>query len=721
MPADFVTAEDGTGLVHTAVAFGEDDFRLGEQQGLRVINPVRSNGTYDERIGPYAGRWVKDADPDLIEDLRARGRILRAESYEHSYPHCWRCGTPLLYYAKPSWYIATSERKDGLLASNESVNWYPPHIKHGRFGNWLENNVDWALSRERYWGTPLPVWRCPAGHVRVIGSFAELRELSGVELADPHRPFVDEVSFMCPDCGEPMRRVPEVIDVWFDSGSMPFAQHHAPFENREHFEARFPADFICEALDQTRGWFYSLLAISTLLFDQSAYRNVVCLGLLLDEQGRKMSKSVGNTVEPWDVINRFGADAFRWYLFTSKYPWDGYRFSLETIGEAVRQFLLQLWNTYSFYVLYANANGVDRASSGELTELDQWALSRLAATVVTVRERLEDFDATTAGRAIQEYVEELSNWYVRRSRPRFWDGDPAAFLTLRTALLTLAQLLAPFVPFLADELYDNLDGTEPSVHLTDFPEPGERDLGLEEAMGVARQAVGLGLAARSQARVKVRQPLRAAAIVAPGGEREAIERFADLVREELNVKELRFVEQADELSEIEIKPNYRTLGPKFGKQMPLVAAAVAGLDPVHVAEALRTGGRLAITIGGQDHELSADDLLVSMKPLEGYQLAREGSHAVALELEIDFELQVEGWAREIVHAVQAARRDAGLEVSDRIVLTLDGDDDLVGAARAYEDYIAGETLATQVNYESLQGVDPITIDDRELRVGVALA
>ena len=721
LPADFVTADDGTGLVHTAIAFGEDDFRLGEQQGLRVINPVRSNGTYDERIGPYAGRWVKDADPDLIEDLRSRGRLLRAESYEHSYPHCWRCGTPLLYYAKPSWYIATSEHKDRLLASNESVNWHPEHIKHGRFGNWLENNVDWALSRERYWGTPLPVWRCPSGHMRVIGSFAELRDLSGVELSDPHRPYVDEVTFACPDCGEPMRRVPEVIDVWFDSGSMPFAQHHAPFQNLEHFEQRFPADFICEALDQTRGWFYSLLAISTLLFDQSAYRNVVCLGLLLDDQGRKMSKSVGNTVEPWDVIDRFGADAFRWYLFTSKYPWDGYRFSLETIGEAVRQFLLQLWNTYSFYVLYANANGVDRAAWGELTELDEWALSRLAATVATVRERLEDFDATTAGRAIQEYVEELSNWYVRRSRRRFWDGDPAAFATLRTALVTLAQLLAPFTPFLADEVYDNLDGSEPSVHLTDFPHGGERDLGLEEAMAIARQAVGLGLAARAQARVKVRQSLRAAAIVAPGGEREAIERFADLVRDELNVKELRFVEQADELSEIEVKPNYRTLGPKFGQQMPLVAAAVAGLDPVHVAEALRSGSPIAISIGGQDHELSAEDLLVSMKPLEGYQLAREGSHAVALELEIDFELQVEGWAREIVHAVQAARRNAGLDVSDRIALTLDGDDDLLSAARAYEDYIAAETLATQVSYEPLEGVDPVTIDDRELRVAVALA
>jgi len=720
LPADFVTAEDGTGLVHTAVAFGEDDFRLGEQEGLNVINPVRPNGTYDERIGGYAGRWVKDADPDLIEDLRARDRLLRAETYEHSYPHCWRCGTPLLYYAKPSWYIATSERKDRLLAANETVAWYPEHIKHGRFGNWLENNVDWALSRERYWGTPLPVWRCAHGCVKVIGSLDELERESGVRLEDPHRPFVDEVVLQCENCGGEMRRVPEVIDVWFDSGSMPFAQYHAPHHNLERFEERFPADFICEALDQTRGWFYSLLAISTLLFDRASYRHVVCLGLLLDEQGRKMSKSVGNTVERWDVINRFGSDAFRWYLFTSKYPWDGYRFSLETIGEAVKQFLLKLWNTYSFYVLYANANSIaPSAAVGEPTELDRWADSRLQATVATVRERLEAFDATTAGRAIQDYLEELSNWYVRRRR-RFWDGDPAAFATLRTALVTLAKLLAPFTPFLADEIYDNLDGSETSVHLTDFPEPGERDLALEEAMGVAREAVRLGLAARAQARIKVRQPLRAAVIVATGTERQAIERFSDLIREELNVHELRLAAAAEELAELEVKPNYKTLGPRFGKQMPLVAAAVAGLDPRQVVQALRTGGSVAIAVGGQDHELSAEDLLVSMKPLEGYQLEREGSHAVALELEIDVELQIEGWAREIVHAVQAARRDAGLDVSDRIVLTLAGDEDLTGAARAYEDYIANETLAVQISYERLDGLAPVMIDGRELRIGVAL-
>ncbi|MHB8689826.1 MAG: isoleucine--tRNA ligase [Solirubrobacteraceae bacterium] len=725
---DFVTADDGTGLVHTAVAFGEDDFRLGEQYGLNVINPVRGDGTYDERITGYAGRSVRDADPDLVEDLRARGRLLKAEPYEHSYPHCWRCGTPLLYYAKPSWYIATSQVKDRMLAGNETIGWHPEHVKHGRFGKWLEGNVDWALSRERYWGTPLPVWRCSGAscdHIHVVGSLSELASLSGVELQDPHRPFVDEVTFPCRHCGEPMARVPEVIDVWFDSGSMPFAQYHAPLENQEHFEQRFPADFVCEALDQTRGWFYSLLAVSTLLFDTPSFRNVVCLGLILDEQGRKMSKSLGNTVEPWAVIDQFGADAFRWYLFTSKYPWDGYRFSLETIGEAVRQFLLPLWNVYSFYVLYANATedlGLAHAPAvADKSDLDRWVLSRLQATVATVRERLDDFDATGAGRAIAEFVEELSNWYVRRSRRRFWEGDPAAFATLHEALVTVSKLLAPFTPFIADEIYDNLDGSEPSVHLTDFPTPSAtRDEALEAAMSVARETVRLGLAARGQAKLAIRQPLRAAVIVATGSERGAIESLAEIVRDELNVRELRFVSDADELGQVEIKPNYRTLGPRFGKHMPLVAAAVAGLDPASAAATLREGLTVAINVAGHDHALSAEDLIVTMKPLEGYQVEREGSHAVALELLLDDELLIEGRARQIVRAVQLARQGAGLQITDRILLTLDGDPLLLEAARAHQEYIAGEVLAVAVAYESLNGAAPVTIDGMTLKIAVAL-
>ncbi|MDQ3767852.1 MAG: isoleucine--tRNA ligase [Actinomycetota bacterium] len=725
LPADFVTAADGTGLVHTAIAFGEDDFQLGRAFGLAVVNPVRLDGTYDERIGPYEGRFVKDADADLVEDLRARGRLLRLEDHEHAYPHCWRCSTPLLYYAKPSWYIATSQVRDRLLAANETINWHPAHIKHGRFGDWLENNVDWALSRERYWGTPLPVWRCAEGHLTVIGSLAELQERSGVALEDPHRPFVDDVAFACPECGEEARRVPEVIDGWFDSGAMPFAQYAAPLseKGREHFEARFPAQFICEALDQTRGWFYSLLAVSTLLYDRSSYENVVCLGLILDADGQKMSKSRGNTVAPWEVIERFGADALRWYFFTSKQPWDGYRFSLEAIGEGVRLFLRQLWNTLVFLQTYRAEEGVEATP----TELDRWVRSRLDATVEEVTDRLEHYDATTAGRAIAAFVDELSNWYVRRSRRRFWDGDPAAFATLRECLLTVARLLAPFTPFVADEVFEVLDGGEPSVHLCDWPIAGERDVELEHAMGVARETVRLGLAARGGAKIKVRQPLHEAVVVAAGREREAIERLGDVVREELNVRELRFVGRADELGSHTVRPNYRTLGPRFGKAMPQVAAAVAALDPARVADALRAGRSVGLFVDGHEHPLEARDLQLALQPLEGYQLEREGSHAVALELTLDDDLRREGLAREIVHAVQAARKTAGLAVEDRIALTLGGDESLVEAARSFEAYVAGETLALEVRYlwpeSEARGYDgePASIEGRELRIAVTRA
>jgi isoleucyl-tRNA synthetase len=719
LPADFVTAEDGTGIVHTAVAFGEDDFRLGAEQGLEVVNPVRLDGTFDERIGPYAGRWVKDADPDLIEDLRARGRLLRAETLVHAYPHCWRCGTPLLYYAKPSWYIRTSALRDRLLAANETVDWRPPHIKHGRFGKWLENNVDWAISRERYWGTPLPVWRCDNGHVEAVGSIAEVEQRSGRELPDPHRPYVDEHTWACAECGAETRRVPEVIDVWFDSGSMPFAQRHAPFENEDRFRETFPADYICEAIDQTRGWFYSLLAISTLLYDQAPYRNVLVLGLIADPEGKKMSKSLGNIVVPWEVIQRHGADAFRWYYLTSKQPWDGYQFSTDTVGESVRQFLLQLWNTYGFYVLYANANDVTEPGEPE-TELDRWAISRLNATIAEVRDRMEDYDATRAGQAIAAFVDELSNWYVRRSRRRFWDGDPAAFGTLKTCLVEVTKLLAPFTPFVADAIFENLDGGVDSVHLCDFPEAGPRDLPLETAMAVARETVRLGLAARGHGKLKVRQPLRAAVVVAAGEERDAIERMQDIVLDELNVKELRFVSEAAELGSYEVKPNYRALGPRFGKQMPQVAAAVAALDPGHVAAALRDGGQVGISVNGHDHVLGPDDLTLAMQPLAGYQLEREGSHAVALELELDHELRREGLAREIVHAVQNARKAAGLQVEDRIELSLGGDAELLAAARDHEGYIAQETLALKVSYDADSGTEA-TIEGRPLTIALRRA
>ncbi|HEY2334918.1 MAG TPA: isoleucine--tRNA ligase [Solirubrobacterales bacterium] len=761
----FVTTEDGTGLVHIAPAFGEDDYRAAAENGIfdptshgTLYNPVSLEGRFDNRVIGFEGGFVKDPEVTraLIADLDRRGLLLREQVYEHAYPHCWRCDTPLLYYAKSSWYVATSQVRDRMLANNEGIGWRPEHIKDGRFGKWLENNVDWALSRDRYWGTPLPIWECTGedcdGHF-CAGSVAELRERSKGEIPeDLHRPYIDEVTVECEDCGSEMRRVDSVIDTWYDSGAMPFAQLHYPFENEAEFEERFPADFICEAIDQTRGWFYTLLAESTLLFDASSYRNCVCLGLILDPEGQKMSKSRGNVVEPWDVISAHGADAFRWYYLTAQQPWSGYRFSVDTVGESVRQFLLTLWNTYSFWVLYANAENLDprdfddqsltspffadMAKKGEVSklegveDLDRWALSRLQATVATVRERMDDFDCTAAGRAIGEYVEELSNWYVRLSRRRFWEGDRAAFATLRHCLLETAALLAPFTPFLADEIHLNLAGGEgeelgkqpDSVHLRDFPEPDAAlaDAELEAAMKAVRLTVELGRTARAQAKVKMRQPLRRAVIVANDAEREAILAGAGLVTAELNVKELDFVSEEADLVSYAVKPNYRSLGPRFGKRMPQVAAAVEALDSLHVAKAMADGGEIGINVEGDEHAIGPDEVSLALQPLEGYEVEAEAGHAVALQLELDDELRREGLAREIVHAVQEARKGAGLEITDRIELSLGGAEELLAAAREHESYIAGEVLATSVAYDGVDGA-AAKIDGAELRIAVKRA
>jgi isoleucyl-tRNA synthetase len=717
LAGDFVSIEDGTGVVHTGAAFGEDDFRLATENGLTIHNPVDAEGRFDERTGPYAGMHVREADPHLIEALRESGRLFRAGEYEHSYPHCWRCGTPLIYYAKKNWSVRTTARKDELLSANESINWYPEHIKHGRFGKWLENNVDWALSRERYWGTPLPVWRCDEDHVVCVGSLAEIREHGGEPPEDLHRPYIDEVVLTCDDCGGEMHRVPDLIDVWWDSGCMPFAQRHAPFEGEDVFRERFPADYICEALDQTRGWFYSLLAVSTLLFGESSYRTCLCLGLILDPDGQKMSKSKGNVVVPWDVLSEHGADAFRWYYFTSKQPWDGYRFSLDAVGESVRQLLKPLWNTYAFYVQYANLEA--EPSGAAETDLDRWIRSRLSATTERVIERMDDYDTTFAGRAIAEFIDDLSNWYVRLSRRRFWRGDdPHAFATLRECLVGAAKLLAPLTPFITDEIYDNLDGSEPSVHLCDFPEPGFRDEELEWRMQVVRDAVELGRAARGHAKIKVRQPLLEAVVVAADREREAIEGLESLLVDELNVKSVRYVSEADELGRFELKPNWRALGPRFGKQMPQAAAAIAALDPAR----LRAGERVGINFNGQEHEIGPDDVTLVLQPLDGYQVERSGTHAVALNLELSDELRREGLAREVVHAVQAARKNAGLEVEDRISLTLGGDEELLAAAREHEDYLVGETLATSLAFDGAQAESESTeIEGRRLSISVRLA
>jgi isoleucyl-tRNA synthetase len=746
LAGDFVTTEDGTGLVHIAPAFGEDDYALAAANGLfdptqhgTLYNPVDLEGRFDQRVSGFAGRFVKDPEltAALIADLDRRGLLFRQQVYEHSYPHCWRCGTPLLYYAKSSWYIATSKARDQMLANNETIGWHPEHIKHGRFGKWLENNVDWALSRDRYWGTPLPIWRCEASECDGLwcaGSVAALRERSSDPIPDDlHRPYIDEVTVECEKCGGTMRRVDSVIDTWYDSGAMPFAQFHYPFENEQLFAERFPADYICEAQDQTRGWFYTLLAESTLLFGESSFRNCVCLGLILDPEGQKMSKSRGNVVDPWEVLAAHGADAFRWYYLATQQPWAGYRFSLETVGESARQFLLTLWNTYSFWVLYANAEELGPVDFRGLPEpandLDRWALSRLQVTVATVRERMDDFDCTAAGRAIAEYVEELSNWYVRLSRRRFWDGERAAFATLRHCLLETVALLAPFIPFLADEIHLNLAGgalgdlgpLEDSVHLRAFPEfdAALSDPELETGMEAVRLTVELGRAARAQAKAKVRQPLRRAVIVANEAERAAIEARAELVSAELNVKELDFVSDEAELVSYSVKPNYRALGPRFGKRMPQVAAAVEALDAAHVAAVLADGGEVGIAIDGADHSLGPDELTLALQPLDGYEVEAEAGHAVALQLELDDELRREGLAREIVHAVQIARKDSGLEITDRIALRLGGDEELLAAAQAHEAYLCGEVLATSVAYDAAAGGSRASIEGRELAIAVA--
>jgi isoleucyl-tRNA synthetase len=733
---DFVTTDDGTGLVHIAPAFGEDDYAVAAAAGIfdptrqeTLYNPVDLSGNYTEAVTGFVGRFVKDPEltEELIASLESRGLLFKSFKYEHSYPHCWRCSTPLIYYAKGSWYIKTTAIRDQMLAGNEEINWHPPHIKEGRFGNWLASNIDWALSRERYWGTPLPVWindEDPEERV-VIGSYAELESLAGKKVEDPHRPYIDEFTFDPPSgAAGTMRRVPEVIDAWYDSGSMPFAQWHYPFENKELFDQTFPAQYICEGLDQTRGWFYSLLAVSTLMFGKPSYETVLCLGLILDPEGQKMSKTRGNVVAPWDVIDQHGADAFRWYYLTSKEPWAGYRFSTETVGESVRKFLLTLWNTYGFLVLYSNAGEQDGSAArppAERGDLDRWALARLGSTVATVTERLDDFDATAAGRAIDELVDDLSNWYVRSSRRRFWDADPDAIATLRECLTTLAQLLAPFTPFIADELYTKLApaGAAESVHLTDFPrvDLALSDAKLESDMATARQAVELARAARAQAKVKIRQPLAEIVVVATGEEQAAIERFEALILAELNVKSVRYVTDADELARFELRPNFKALGPRLGKNMPLAKEAIAALDGAAANERLKQGQPVGISVGGEEFLLTAEEVQVVLAPLEGYQLEREGSHAVALDLTVTDELRQEGRAREVVHAVQNARKDAGFAVEDRIELELSGDEVLREAVEQHRDYIASETLASELRTDQATGDGvAVEVDGLELRI-----
>jgi len=773
--ADHVSLEDGTGIVHIAPAFGGEDFEDGKQHGLLFAQPIDTHGTMAEGL-PGGGTFAKDADRDVISDLDERGLLLRSERIKHTYPFCWRCDSPLLYYAKPSWYIRTTAQRDRLLAGNARINWQPDHIKRGRFGNWLENNIDWAVSRERYWGTPLPFWVCgDCATVSVIGSRAELADraldrAAAEAMDDLHRPYIDDIVLHCDaeGCDGEMRRVPEVADAWFDSGAMPYAQWHYPFENQDEFDRQFPADFICEAIDQTRGWFYTLHAEAALLNaaeatpEEISYRNVICHGHILDEQGNKMSKSRGNVLEPFDVLDELGADAVRWYIYASAPVGSSRRFSVRLMNESLRRFQLTLWNVYSFFVSYANIDGLDprERPAGEPPELDRWLLSELNALTERVTAGLDDYDPTVAARAIESFVDDLSNWYVRRSRRRFWrgvSGDDAdkrsAYFTLHTALTTLARLLAPFTPFLAEELWANLarsiDGDAPeSVHLADWPdlvslrpEPsgGHVDLKasgtagggltgsarlkvIDESLNAETQLVkrvaSMGRAARAKASLKVRQPLTEV-LVRPrdAGEAAVLTRNEALLLEELNVKALATLEDEAGVVTFDVKPNLPVLGPRLGREVGAVRSALAALDAGEVAAAVRAGQNVAVA----GHDLAPGDFLVEMRESEGYAVASEAGYTVAIATTVTPELADEGVARELVRHIQDLRREADFELSDRITTWCAGDETVARVLDAHGDYVQGETLSVELLTEPPPAdaqQTAFTLDGVEVVVGV---
>jgi isoleucyl-tRNA synthetase len=716
----FVTTEDGTGLVHIAPAFGADDLAVTRANGMPVVNPVRADGRFADDLPIVGGMFFKDADKPLSADLVERGLMFRSEMHTHSYPHCWRCNTVLLYYALPSWYIRTTEIKDALLAENEKTNWQPATIKNGRYGEWLRNNVDWSLSRTRYWGTPLPLWKCPSDHVTCVGSLAELGGLAGRELTglDPHRPYVDDITFPCPSCGLDATRVPEVIDAWFDSGSMPFAQWGAPLRNLAEFEQAYPAQFICEAIDQTRGWFYSLMAVGTLVFGRSSYENVVCLGLVMDEHGRKMSKHLGNVIEPMGLMNAHGADAVRWFFAASGSPWGARRIGPNVLDEIVRKVLLTYWNTVSFLVLYANAAGSSGSGSAwtpasaapaapapaDRPLLDRWLLSEVHACVRDVTASFEAFDTATAGRRLASLIDDLSNWYVRRSRRRFWDGPSSAdgasaFATLHEALVAVTKLMAPITPFLPDYLWGVLrpDDAPESVHLASWPTWDSEliDSSLSSQMALTRRLVELGRSARSAASTRTRQPLSRALVGAAGFASLPVP-LRDLIADELNVHAVESLDAVGgELVTYTVKPEFRALGKRFGSSTQAVAAAIRTADPTMLAHAVTDGGTATVEVPSVGVvTLAAGDLVVTQTPLEGWGVATAGGETVALDLHVSETLRAEGLAREVVRLVQDARKSDGLEISDRISLRwASSDAGLVAALTTHGELIAGEVLA----------------------------
>jgi isoleucyl-tRNA synthetase len=714
---DFVTTEDGTGLVHMAPAFGAEDMQAALEFDLPILQTVAEDGTFIPEVRPYSGKFVKDADPLITEDLESRGLLYRAETYTHTYPFCWRCDTPLIYYARGTWYVRTTEYKDKLVDLNQQINWYPEHIKDGRFGNWLENNVDWALGRERYWGTPLPIWECvDCHHQLAVGSVSELSELAGEDLSelDLHRPYVDEVKLDCPECDGQMDRVPELIDVWFDSGAMPVAQWHYPFENEGIFEKQFPADFICEAVDQTRGWFYSLHAISTLLFEQVCFRNVISLGLILDADGLKMSKSRGIVIDPWDVINEHGADAFRWYLYTASPPGQERRFSIDLVGEVVRSFTLTLWNVYSFFVTYAlldnwqpNGDGAWVVESENY--LDRWLLSELNSLVRDVTAALENYDVLGATRPVQNFVDSLSKWYLRRSRRRFWKSESdtdkeTAYATLYQVLTTLSKLLAPTMPFLAEEMYQNLvcsvdrDAPE-SVHLADWPsyEQAYIDETLNADMRLVMRLASLGHSARNQAAIKVRQPLAEAAFsVGSMKEAQALENNADLLAEELNVKRVTALSSAGEAVAYSLNPLPKQLGQKYQSQFPAVRKAILELESEKAARDLLSGESITVSVEGEMLEILPEEVEVRAEARSGLVVASEGAYLAALRTDLTPELVREGLAREYVRRVQDLRKQADFDISDRIYMYASATPNLEAAIRDHQEYIMGETLTLEL-------------------------
>ena len=708
---NYVTMSDGTGIVHIAPAFGEDDSRIGRNYELPFVQFVDGQGNLTKET-PYAGVFVKKADPMVLTDLDKEGKLFDAPKFEHDYPHCWRCDTPLIYYARESWFIKMTAVKDDLIRNNNTINWIPESIGKGRFGDWLENVQDWGISRNRYWGTPLNIWQCECGHMHSIGSRQELFEMSGDERAktvELHRPYIDEITLKCPECGGEMHRVPEVIDCWFDSGAMPFAQHHYPFENKELFEQQFPANFISEAVDQTRGWFYSLLAESTLLFNKAPYKNVIVLGHVQDENGQKMSKSKGNAVDPFDALNKYGADAIRWYFYINSAPWLPNRFHGKAVVEGQRKFMSTLWNTYAFFVLYADIDNFDptkyELNYDQLPVMDKWLLSRLNTTVQAVDNDLANYKIPEAARALQEFVDEMSNWYVRRSRERFWakgmEQDKInAYMTLYHALVTIAKTAAPMIPFMTEDIYQNLvrsvdkDAPE-SIHLCDFPTVNEAwiDKDLEADMKELLEIVVLGRACRNTANIKNRQPIGTMYVKA---EKKMSEFYTDIIADELNVKEVKFADDVESFISYSFKPQLRTVGPKYGKLLGGIRQALTDINGTAAMNELRTNGVLKLDINGNDVELTEEDLLIETAQTEGYVSESDGETSVVLDTNLTPELIEEGFVREIISKIQTMRKEAGFEVMDKIVVYAHGNDKIQDVMKTHEDEIKSEVLADEM-------------------------